>query len=142
MRGHELQELLIASVDGLTVDDKTSVSDRFRHDPGQSDPSLPRIDRTWQLVQGQVEPFGTFEARTFTAYFEGLFYYVDGPELARRIMSDGERILCFLPTIGAAMHPHIMGCGEIGPWIPSQDEVSGQIVCRVTWAVTYFLTGV
>lgn len=142
MRGRELQELLIERIDGLEVDGKTSVADRFRHDPGQSDPSLPRVDRTWQLVQGQLEPFGTFEARTFTAYFEGLFYYVDGPELGARIMSDGERLLCFLPTIGAAMHPHIMGCGQIGPWIPSEDDVSGQIVCRVTWAVTYFLTGV
>lgn len=142
MRGRELQRLIIAAIDALEVDDKAQVSDRFRHDAEQSDPDVVQPDRTWQLVQGQVEPFGTFEARTFTAYFEGLFYYTDSPKLADRIVSDGERILCFLPTIGAAMHAHIMGCGEIGPWIPSQDEVSGQIVCRVTWAVTYFLTGV
>lgn len=142
MRGYELQQLLVTGVEGIAVDDKTSVADKFRHDPGESDDGNVKPDRVFELVQGQIKPSFTFEARTVTSVFELRFYYADGPRLAKRLISDGERVLCWLRGIGAAMHADIFGCSEIGDWIPAADDVPGQIVCVVSFAVTYSLTGI
>lgn len=142
MRGEELQELIIAGIDGLSVDLKAVVTDKFRHDAGQVDDGNVRPDRSWQLVQGQLSLGSGFNQRTMRSVFEGWFYYSESDKTAPRIISDGERVLCFLPTIGAAMHPDIVGCTDIGDWIPSEDDVTGQIVCKVSWAVTYMVTGV
>lgn len=142
MRGEDLQDLMIAGIDGLTVDSPADAADHFRHDAGQTDDGNRRPDRTWQLLQGQLSLGAGFNQRTMRAVFEGWFYYAESDKTAARIIADGERVLCFLPTINGLMHPDIVGCSEIGDWVPQEDDVAGQIVCKVSWAVTYMVTGV
>lgn len=140
MRLTTLQDLIAAGVSALPVDDAATSADVHTRNEGESDQGQPRPEWSFDLLQGQIRPTTTFEARTLTSVFELRFYFADGPRTAVRIASVGERVLCFLPTINGAMHPEIDGCGEIGDWVPSEDDVTGQIVCAVSFAVTYHLT--
>lgn len=142
MRGAQLQALIVAGIEALEVDDKAVDSDKFRHDEGQSDDGNVKPDRVFELIQGQVSPNTMYGAQALRTVFELRFYYADSSRLASRLISDAERVLTYLPTIGAAMHPDCYGCGELGDWIPAEDEVPGQIVCVVSFAVFYSLTGV
>ena len=143
MRGEELQDLIITGVEGIEPDDLAKFGDCFSYDDdGESDDGNVKPDRVFELIQGPLKASVTFEARTVTTVFELRFYYADGPKLRRRIISDGERVLAWLRGIGASLHSDFFGCSEIGDWVPAEDDVPGQIVCAVSFAATYNLTGI
>lgn len=139
MRASDLRALIIARIEALTVDDKASSADLFRHDADQTDDEV-RPERSFILVQGQLSPTTTFTALTVTATFRLQVYYADTPTVGDRICDDGERIIQSLHAIGAAMHPHITGTVDLGDWIPG--TANDQVVCAIDFTVSYTLTGV
>ena len=140
MRGELLQQLLKERFARLDLDDMDTESDRLRFDDEQRDEGEPAPERCGQLMQGQVSFFGTWSSRTMISVFELVVPYADGPEVGKRIIGDGERILVCIAGIGASLHPDISGPQKIGDWVPTQDQATGQISCRVSFAIAYQLT--
>jgi len=140
MRGHELQAIVIARLEALTVDFSAHSGDRLRHDPDQTADEV-RPERTFLLEQGQLEPSTTIVPGTLRTAMRLRAFYVDGPDVGKRIISDGERVLVMLPSISGNDHADIHGVAALGEWIPQQSRrVPAQIECTVDFIVSYRLT--
>ncbi len=140
MRAYEVQDIVVARVEALTVDFAATASDRLRYDPDQTDDEV-RPDGTFLLEQGQLAPSTTIVPGTMRMALRIRAFFVDGPEVGKRIVSVGERILAMLPAITGEDHPDIMGVAAVGEWIPQQSRrVPHQVVCTVDFIVSYRLT--
>lgn len=138
MRGSTLHALIVAGVEALPRDHKTTVADGFRRDDDETDEEV-RPDGVFTLQQGQLSPGTSAFGGTMTMALRLTVYYLDAPGIAERIASDGERILTFLRGLGRSLHSDCYGCAVIGDWIP-EAVAPGQLAASVDFVVGYNLS--
>lgn len=136
MRAHEIQKIVVEQVEALPVDFPAHAADAYRYDADQTDDEA-RSEGSFILEQGQLSGL---PGMTSTAMRLRMFF-VDGPEVGKRIVSAGERVRTMLPGISGALHQDLHGTSQIGDWIPSQSRrVPQQITCTIDFIVSYRLT--
>lgn len=138
MRGSDLHALIIAGVEALPRDHKAHAADGFRRDDDETDEEV-RPDGVFTLQQGQLSPGTSAFGGTMTMALRLTVYYPDVPSIAKRIASDGERILVFLRGIGRSLHADCYGCSVVGDYIP-EAVAPGQLAASVDFVVGYNLS--
>lgn len=102
MRAEELPPLLITLLEGLTVDNPVSVADKFVNSPDIT-PGEARPNGSFRLEVGSLSPPKTFAPQRLGHKIRIVFSFTDGPGIAARLVSVGERViagLCyFVPQV-------------------------------------------